>query len=136
MANDTGNLGFLSNNKKLFEGVAIGLGAAFLGVAVWNVFFKKATVLGAVTDRDTGLPLEGVLVSLAGDDGSFQTATTDAAGNYKFTEGATVSYSYQGYQYQYYYDITFELAGYTPMTRNQLVFHPQGNTYNVAMEAI
>jgi hypothetical protein len=125
-----------TSNIKLWEGIGIGLAVAFLGVGVWSVFFRIATVSGVVKNKSTGEPIPGINVRLIGDEGTDITVTSDAKGLFTFGQVGRTSYSYQGYQYVYAYDITVDAAGYIPHVLNDLVFHPADNFFVIDMEAI
>lgn len=71
------------------------------GANILNVSLRRITSLdGTVTDEQTGAPLAGVQVTLAGGSGTF-TDFTDSLGQFGFTNLTPGTYS-----------VTFELAGY------------------------
>ena len=125
-----------TSNAKIFEGIAIGLVAAFGGVVVFAAFFRQASLSGIVTDKTTDLPIPGVKVTLTGSEGTYLTTNTDVHGKYSFPLGGKTTYDFQGYQYIYYYSLDFQSAEYGEYTLQNIILHPANNNIDVFLEAI
>lgn len=116
------------------NGVAVSLGATTSGIDF--ALDKPSKITGTVTDANTGLPIQGVVVHLYESGGEyFGYESTDSAGAYEFTVGAGAgtyyahTYNWDGYVNQLYDGIPCVWIGDCyDVTNGSAIVVPAGQT--------